>query len=65
MSCAAKASEKKVLFERQIAFFNVTDPARLFTAKVQKDEEFSMLYTNSEKNKETPLEVQFNRGSKI
>ena len=56
---------KKVLFQRHIAIFNVTDPARHFTAKVTKDEEFSMVFANSEKNKQSPLEVQFNRGSKV
>lgn len=60
-----ESPDKKVLFQRHIAIFNVTDPARLFSAKLTKDEEFSMLFTNSEKNKEAPLEVQFNRGSQI
>jgi hypothetical protein len=58
-----KETARQVLFQRSIAFFNVTDPARLFTAKLSKDEEFSLLFDNVEKNKECPLEVRFGRGS--
>ena len=54
-----------MLFQRNIAIFNVTDPARFFTAKLKKEEEFSLLFANSEANKESPLEVQFKSGSPI
>lgn len=50
-------SNQKVLFQRHIAIFNVTDPARFFTAKLKKDEEFSLLFTNSAANKDSLLEV--------
>jgi hypothetical protein len=40
------------------------DPARLFKHKIQKDEEFSMVFDQSEKNNE-PIEVHFSKGQQI
>jgi len=54
-----------VLFQRDVAIFNVLDPSRLFTTKLNKTEPFSLHFTDSDKNKETPLEVQFERGQKV
>lgn len=52
-----KSEEKDVLFQRTITFFNITDPARLFKAKIGNDEKFSLLFPVSEANPEHPLEV--------
>ena len=51
-----KSEENKILFERDIAFFNVLDPARLFTSKIKKSEQFNLLFTNETANKDTPFE---------
>ena len=40
------------------------DPARKFKHKIKKDEEFTMVFDQSEKNDE-PIEVHFTKGHQI
>ena len=40
------------------------DPARLFKHKIEKNEEFTMVFDQSEKNND-PIEIHFTKGQKI
>ena len=53
--------KEQILFQKKIAVFNIMDPARKFKHKIKKDEEFSMVFDQSEKNDE-PIEVHFSKG---
>ena len=37
-STSKSDSDKDILFQRTITFFNITDPARLFKTKIKSDE---------------------------
>mmetsp|Transcript_14036 Transcript_14036/g.23849 ORF Transcript_14036/g.23849 Transcript_14036/m.23849 type:complete len:161 (-) Transcript_14036:180-662(-) len=41
------------------------DPARYFKTKLTRTEQFSLLFRNSSKNKESALEIQFGKGHKF
>ena len=47
-----------------MAFFNNVGPTKLFTQKMNKENEFDLMFTHSEKNPDTEFLVQFKKGSK-
>ena len=52
-----KEGADKVLFQKEVAFFNDMGPSRFITAKPSN--KFTMVFDKSEKNPDLPLEVHF------
>ena len=50
--------QKKILFERDIAIFNILDPSKLFSTKIKSNEQFSMVFDNND-YQEGNLEIKF------